>query len=61
MAQTALKQIYRKLREIDRKVSALLVKEEKATRAETRAIQEGEKDFSAGRFRSWSEVKAKYK
>ncbi len=61
MAQTELRQIYRKLSEIDSKVSALLLNEEKPTRAETLAIKRGEKEFSEGKFAAWGKVKSKYK
>ncbi len=60
MAQTELKQIYRKLSEIDSKVSALLVREERPSRSELRAIRRGEREFSEGNFRAWSQIRAKY-
>ena len=61
MAQVLLKQIYTKLNELDRKVSALLVKEEPATKDELLAIRRGEKEFAQGKFKSLSQLKAKYK
>lgn len=60
MAQTELQQIYRKLSEIDTKVSALLVREERPSKSELRAVKRGEKEFSEGKFRAWSQVRAKY-
>ncbi len=61
MAETKLKQIYKKLNEIDTKVSALLVKEEKPTPEEKAAIGRGEKEFSEGKFKSWRQIKASMK
>ena len=61
MAQAILKQIYKKLWEIDSKVSALLVKEEKATPEEKTLIRRGEKQFREGKFKSWREIKASMK
>ncbi|MCR4369100.1 MAG: hypothetical protein NUV67_04305 [archaeon] len=57
MTETTLKQIYSKLNEIDQKVNSLLVKEEKPTKGEMKAIKAGEKQFSQGKFRSWDEIK----
>jgi len=56
MASASLRQIYDKLEEIDMKVSALMVKEEKPSKNELRAIKMGEKEFSAGKFKSLKEV-----
>lgn len=53
MAQATLKQIYSKLSEIDQKVSALLVKEEKPTKEELKAIRAGRKQFAEGKFKTW--------
>ena len=61
MAQAILKQIYKKLGEIDSKVSALLVKEVKATPEEKTLIRLGEKQFREGKFKSWREIKAPMK
>lgn len=57
MAEAMLKQIYLKLNEIDQKVNSLLVKEEKPTKSELRAIKAGERQFAQGKFRSWDEIK----
>lgn len=57
MAQTTLKLIYNKLNEIDQKVSALLIKEESASKEELKAIKEAEKEFAQGKFRAWKEIK----
>lgn len=57
MVQATLKQIYSKLNEIDQKVSALLIKEEKPAKDELRAIRAGEKQFAEGKFRAWSEIR----
>ena len=43
MAEATLKQIYSKLNEIDQKVNSLLVKEEKPTKSELKAIRAGKK------------------
>jgi len=59
MAEAVLKQIYSKLNEIDVKVSALLIKEEKPTKEELRAIKLGEKEFTEEKFKPWKEVKSK--
>ena len=53
-----LKQIYRKLDDLDVKVSALLVKEEKATLEEVKAIQLGKKQFREGKFKAWDAVRS---
>ena len=58
MHATSLEQISKKLDEIDLKISALLLKEEKPTKEELRAIKAGEKEFRAGKYRSWKEIKA---
>jgi len=58
MTQASLKQIYGKLNELDQKVSALLVKEEKATEEEARAIRAGKRQFARGEYRSWKKIKA---
>ncbi|MDO8624757.1 MAG: hypothetical protein Q7R47_01640 [Candidatus Diapherotrites archaeon] len=57
MSQTTLKQVYSKLQDIDQKVSALLVKEEKTTKAEQKAIRVGKNEFAQGQFKSWERVK----
>ena len=57
MAQAVLKQIYSKLDEIDQKLSALLIKEEPATKEELKAIKESEKEFAQGKFKAWKEIK----
>jgi hypothetical protein len=57
MAVKTLKQIYSKLSEIDQKVNSLLVKEEKPTKNELKAIRTGKKQFAQGKFRSWDEIK----
>ncbi|HLC36889.1 MAG TPA: hypothetical protein VJK05_04765 [archaeon] len=61
MSEMELKQIFRKLNEIDSKVSALLVKEIKPSEEEKAAIKRGEKEFKEGKFLSWHELKAKMK
>ena len=61
MEDSTLKQISKKLDEINTKVSALLVKEEKPTLEEKRAIKAGEKEFKEGKFKSWRTVKAQMK
>ena len=61
MAEATLKQINRKLYEIDTKLSALLVKEEKPAIEERRAIKQGEKEFKEGKFKSWRAAKAQMK
>lgn len=58
MADATLKQIYSKLNEIDQKVSALLVKEEKPTKEELSSIRVGRRQFAEGKFRSWREIKS---
>ena len=57
MAETTLKQIYSKLNELDKKVSALLVKEEKPAKEELKSIKAGKKQFAQGKFKSWQAVK----
>jgi len=57
VAEATLKQIYSKLNEIDQKVNSLLVKEEKPTKSELKAIRAGKKQFAQGTFRSWDEIK----
>ena len=61
MAEATLKQISKKLDEINTKVSALLVKEEKPNLEEKRAIRLGEKEFKERKFKSWATVKAQMK
>ena len=53
-----LKQIQKKLDDIDMKVSALLVREEPATSDEINAIRRGEREFAQGKFKSWDEIKS---
>lgn len=55
--ETVLKEIYSKLSDIDQKVSALLVKEEKPSKEELRAIQAGKKELAQGKFRSWKKIR----
>jgi hypothetical protein len=57
MAEVVLEQIYSKLNDIDQKISALLLKEEKPTVEEARAIGIGKKQFSEGKFNSWKQIK----
>ena len=57
MTTTVLKQIYSKLNEIDQKVNSLLVKEEKPTKSELKAIRAGKKQFAQRKFRAWEEIK----
>ncbi len=61
MTNGMLKQIYAKLSELDHKVSALLVKEERPSEEEHKAIRAGLKEFSEGKYDSWETVKAKLK
>lgn len=61
MQETVLKEIYSKLSDIDQKVSALLVKEEKPSKEELRAIRAGKKEFAQGKFRSWEKIKTQTK
>lgn len=61
LAGVVLQQIYSKLTDIDQKVSAPLLKEEKPTAEELRAIKLGKKQFSEGLFRPWKEVSASLK
>jgi len=56
---TTLRQIYKKLNEIDLKVSALMIKEEKATKSELKAIRLGQNEFSQGKFRDLREISNK--
>ncbi|MBI4044248.1 MAG: hypothetical protein HY392_00900 [Candidatus Diapherotrites archaeon] len=58
MASATLKQIYSRLNDIDQKVSALLVKEERPTKEELSAIRIGRKQFAEGKFKSWQEIKS---
>ena len=57
MTEATLKQIYSKLNELDKKVSALLVKEEKPTKEELKEIKSGKKQFAEGKSKSWQSVK----
>jgi len=61
MAEVVLEQIYSKLNDIDQKVSALLLKEEKPTAEELRSIKSGKKEFSQGKFKSWKQIKSQSK
>ena len=61
MPEATLKQIYSKLNDIDQKVSALLLKEEKPTVEELRAIKIGKKEFSEGKFKAWKQIKSQSK
>ncbi len=55
MAAT-LKQIYRKLNEMDMKLSALMVKEERPTRSELHAIRLGKREFLQGKFKELDKI-----
>ena len=57
MSETTLKQIYSKLDELDKKVSALLVKEDVPSKEELKAIKAGRKQFLQGKFQSWDKIK----
>ena len=61
MSQTTLTQIYSKLAEIDQKVSALLVKEEKPTKNDLKAIRVAKREVAEGRYKDLGEIKAKYR
>jgi hypothetical protein len=50
--------ILAKLEDIDQKVSALLVKEEKPSKEELAAIRAGKKEFEQKKFKSWNRIKA---
>ncbi len=57
MSQSSLKQISSKLNEIDQKITSLIIKKEKPTKEELKAIRAGKKQFSQGKFQSWDEIK----
>lgn len=57
MTETTLEQIYKKLNDIDLKVTALMVKEEKPTKEELRAIRAGQKQFAEGKFSEWKDIR----
>ena len=54
-----LKKLESRIDQMDYKLTALLVREEPATKSELKAIREGKKEFDQGKFVTWKNLRTR--